>query len=87
MTGQPDDDLVHPNEDLTWSMIDREFGASTSFQNKNRSRRIRSDESFDEAALEIEEEVHDDDDIEDDFGLTDLVEERHSNEEDDNLTF
>ena len=30
MTGQPTEDLVHPNDDITWDIVDREVGASAS---------------------------------------------------------
>ena len=42
MTGQPTEDLVHPNDDITWDIVDREVGASASFWHYRRRARIEN---------------------------------------------
>lgn len=70
MTCQSTEDLVHPNDDITWDMVDREIGASTSFQGHNRPRRVRNEELLNPEVKEALEGMNDDENIKDDFGVS-----------------
>ena len=71
MIGQPVEDLVHPNDDITWDIVDREIGASSSLQCYRRTR-LRNEDlgSRTEEAFQVEEDINDDENIEDDFGVS-----------------
>ncbi|XP_043702361.1 uncharacterized protein LOC122652633 isoform X2 [Telopea speciosissima] len=42
MVGQSKEDLVHPQDDLTWGDVDRAIGASTSVEGRNQPRRAQA---------------------------------------------